>query len=273
MLLAIAATNSQGAVLNIPLGSVSGGIALQNIDGLDPVKATLVSSSFANLDGAQYHSSRREPRNIKLTMGLDSNYAGDSVQNLRKRLYTFFMPKAQVTLRFYSDDGTYVDILGRVESLDTALFTKEPAVDISLVCFDPDFQDPTTVIFNGTSTAGSLETTISYNGTIETGVIFKFLPTRSVSAFTIYHRPPDGTLRTLEFSYPLVANDIVTIKTQAGNKSASLTRAGNTSSILYALTPQSNWLALQSGTNYLRIYALGADIQYTLEYTNRYGGL
>ena len=56
----VTVVNSRGLQLNLPLSDISGGIVVRNIDGLDPTKATLVSSGFANQNGEQYHSSRRE---------------------------------------------------------------------------------------------------------------------------------------------------------------------------------------------------------------------
>ena len=64
-------TNSRGFTLDLPLEDISGGFIVKGIEGLGPVKATLVSSSFANMDGEQYHSSRRKARNLIVKLGLD----------------------------------------------------------------------------------------------------------------------------------------------------------------------------------------------------------
>lgn len=273
MLTKVEVTNSQGALLGLQLDDVSDGLILEDIQGLDPVKATLVSSSFANLDGEQYHSSRREARNVKLTIGLEPDYITSSVRDLRKRLYGFFMPKSEVTLLFYDSDGLTVNIVGRVESCETALFTKEPAMDISIMCFDPDFIDPNVVTINGMSVSDSTELLIPYDGTVETGILLELDVNRDLTQFTIYHRPPDGTLRTTDFAASLTTGDTLKISTVPGSKYATLTRAASDSSLLYGISPQSNWIELQNGDNYLRLYAEGAGIPYTITYTPRYGGL
>lgn len=282
MLEIVEVRTKQGSLLSLPLEDISSGIVVKEIAGLDPVKATLVSSSFANQDGEQYHSSRREARNIKMTLEFDPDWATMSVREIRNRLYEFFMPKSEVGLRFRFAPGLtldsifddlVVDILGRVESFETPLFSKEPAVDISLLCFDPDFYDPNPVTVEGFSTSGSLESTINYAGTVETGIVFKLFVDRTLSEFSIYHRPPDGTMRTIDFSNPLVAGDVVTISTIVGAKEVVRTRSGLDTPILYAITPQSHWLEFQSGENHIRVYAEGADIPYTIEYTTKYGGL
>lgn len=264
---------AQGDLLALPVGEVEGGIGVQDIEGLDPVRATIVSSSFAQLDGGQYQSSRRDERNIKIALGLYPDYLTETVRSLRKRLYRYFMTKSEVNLRFYDSDGLVVEIAGRVESLDTVLFSDTPEAVISILCFNPDFAELNSEVLSGTTVETSTETTVVYDGSVETGIQFKIFPDRSVSEFTVYHRPPDGSLRQLDFSSPLIAGDEVTVSTAPGAKSATLKRSGVDTSVLYALSPQSNWIELQPGTNYIRVYAVGNPIPYQIEYTNKHGGL
>lgn len=273
MLQSVEIRTPQGALLTLPLQDVVSGYILEEIEGLDPVKATIVSSSFANLDGQQYHSARREMRNIIMKIGLEPDYIHDSVQDLRRGLYDFLMPKSIANLRFVMSDGLEVDIQGRVESLETALFTKEPTVDISLLCLDPDLYDATAVVLAGNTTSLTTETTIAYDGTVDTGVLLQLNVNRTLSAFTVYHRDPSGTLRSLDYAAGTVNGDIVKISTVTGNKFARKTTSGVETSALYAVSPQSYWLKLQPGTNTFRVYATGAAVPYTLTYYNRYGGL
>lgn len=282
LLQSVKATNAQGSVLDLPLEDISGGFSVRNIDGLGPVKATLVSSSFANMDGEQYHSSRRDSRNILATLGLEPDYAIQGVQALRSQLQQYFMPKSEVTLTFRMFDkfsqsvvGQYLDldIVGRVESFDSPLFTNDPKVDLSIMCYDPDFYDPNEIEVDGTTVADLTTFVVSYAGTVDTGVVFQLRPDRAVSDFTIYHQPPDGSLRTFDFSYPLQAGDVLEISSVPGSKYATLTRAGTSSSVLYGLSPQAGWLALQPGDNTLRVYATGAAMPFNVVYTNKYGAL
>lgn len=282
LLNAINVTNSRGSVLSLPLEDISTGFVVKEVEGLDPVKATLVSSSFANMDGEQYHTSRREARNIKIKLGLEPDWAAEDVKNLRDQLYDFFMPKTKALLGFHMFDVHATNILeqtldaqieGRIESFDSAMFTDEPEVDISLMCFDPDFYNPTEVIFDGMSVSDLTETVLPYTGSVETGATFTLLVNRDLPAFTIYHRPADETLRTLDFSYPLLAGDVLQISSVFGSKFVKLTRAGVESSVLWAMSPQSSWLELQPGDNNIRVYAGGAPVPYTIGYLTKYGGL
>lgn len=282
LLKSVKVTNSQGLVLNFPLSDDGSPFLVTKIEGLDPVKATLVSSSFANQDGEQYHSSRREARDIKMEVSLTPDYGQEAVKDLRDQLYAFFMPKSLLTLGFHMFDkfavsvfleSLDVNILGRVETFESDLFAADPEVTISMRCFNPDFVDPEIVTIEGSTVSDLTESVLDYIGTVETGVTFTLNIDRDISAFTIYHRPPDGTLRTADISYPFLAGDVVKITSVVGSKGVRLTRAGVESSILYAQSPQSNWLELKQGPNNIRVYAEGDPIPYTIEYTTKYGGL
>lgn len=273
MLTKVEVRTPTGMMLSLPLDDVSEGFVVEDITGLDPVKATLVSSSFATMDGSQFHSSRREPRNILLTIGLEPDYATSSVQALRMILYDYFMTKQTVGLRFFLDSGLTVEISGVVETFDAQLFVKEPRVVISVMCYDPDFLALTPVVVAGNTVSTSTEFLIDYPGTVETGIVFELNVDRVLEAFTIYHRPPDNVVRSLDFSADMVADDVITINTIPGSKAVTLLRTATLSSVLYGMTPQSNWVSLEKGENYLRVYAVGAAIPFTIEYLPRYGGL
>lgn len=276
MLEKVEVLTEQGVLLTLPLQDISQGYSVQGIDGLDPVKATIVSSTFGQMDGEQYQSARREKRNIIITLGYEPDYVSGTVQDLRKKLYAFFMPKSRVLLRFFQTGEPVVQIYGRVESFDSAKFVKEPTAVISLICFDPDFYTPTPVILSGNTTASTVETTHIYPGSVESGIIFRlFVDREDLTEFTINHRPPDDSLRSLDFATatPLQIGDVLSISTIPGNKYATLTRGGVDTSFLFGVSPQSNWINLFPGSNKIRIYAEGVGIPYQIEYTIKYGGL
>jgi hypothetical protein len=266
-------TTKNGNTLVIPMYDGADGYFFDSVDGLDPVKATLVSSSSANVDGEQYQSSRREPRNLVFKMGVDVSQIFGSVSQLRRKMMGLLMPKAEVTLRFFSDDFPAVDIVGIVESFDWPLFVEEPEVTLTILCHKPDFIDLTTATVASQTTPGSVETVVDYEGSIETGFKFRMTVNRALSGFTILHRSPTDILSSFEFEEALVAGDLLEISTVTGSKEVMLTRAGTKSSILYAMAPYSNWINLFPGANRISVVAEGAGIGYSIEYINRYGGL
>jgi hypothetical protein len=272
MLETLEVRNAQGALLSFPLEDASNGFALADILGLEPVEATLVSSSFANMDGEQYHSSRRAKRNIIIKIDLKPDFVVDSVRDLRKRLYEFFMPKTEVQLRFILDDVT-VNIMGRIETFTCPLFARDPEATISLLCFESDFVDLAPSLVTGLTTSTATETLIPYEGTVESGITFILNVDRTLGSFDIEHRGPDGVVRPLSFVSSLIAGDVVTINTRPGEKIATRLRAGITTSLAYAVSPISKWTELAQGENYIRVYATGAGVPFEIHYENRYGGL
>lgn len=273
MLTKVEVRTAQGVLLVLTLDNISNGYVVEDILGLDPVKATLVSSTFANFDGAKYQSSRRETRNILFKLGLEPNYITASVRDLRTNLYSFFIPNTVVDLRFFMSDGLTVDIQGRVETFDAPLFMKEPKVDISILCFDPDFVGITPIVVNENTVSDLDDFTIPYEGTVETGIQFVLNVDRVLTEFTIYHRSADNILRTFDFAASLEADDILTINSVVGSKYITLSRLSTLSSLLYGKSPPSNWIELMPGDNEIRVYATGAPIPFSITYTPRHGGL
>lgn len=274
MLTMVEVRTRRGNLLSLPLDDDSSGYRVADIEGLGPVKATLVSSDFAGVDGAQYQSARREARNIKIKLELDPDPSTtDTVETLRDRLYNYFMPKTEDTLRFIKENGLEVDIVGRVESCDPNYFAQEPTIDISIMCFKPDLIDLTPAVVTGMFTSDGTAKFIDYVGTVETGMEIAVDVNRTISGFTVYHTPPGDSIQTLDFIAPLIAGDVVTISTVSGSRGATLVRAGVESSLLYGVSPQSKWIEFQPGTNQLRVYTPGAGMAVTVTYINRYGAV
>jgi len=274
MITKVEVINAQGDLLSLPLDDYSSGLALEDVGGLDPVKATITSTSFANQDGTQYNSARREARNLTMKIGMFPDYSTNTVRDLRNRLYAFLMPKTSATYKIYDDSDLTVTISGRVESLDAPLFVKEPEANLSIICFDPDFIDLVPLEVDSSTVTDSTNTTIPYPGTVEVGVSLVLNVNRTLGSFSIYHTAPDGSTRTTNVTASLVADDVLTINTVTGAKGASLNHGGAVSSLLWGLDKPVQWIELQpGGDNYIRVVAAGAAIPYSVVYTPRYGGL
>jgi len=273
MLTSVDVRSDHGGLLNLPLEEVTEGFIIQEITGLDPVKANIVSSSFARMDGEQYQASRREKRNIVITLGLEPDWSMSTVRQLRKRLYDFFMPKSGVNLTFNMDDDDSVNIDGKIESFDAPLFAKEPTATISILCLDPDFYEESSITVNGNSVSDLSTQTITYDGTVETGILFRLLVNATISSFSVINTPPDGVVRKMDFSATLNSGDVLEFSSVAGAKRVTLIRNGSSSSLLYALSPYSDWINLFPGDNQFRVSVSGVTIPFTVQYTNKYGGL
>ena len=264
-----------GRVLTLPIYDATN-YQVKDVQGLDPVKANIVTSNFAHIDGTQFQSSRREMRNIVMKLGIDSFGIGKSVQELRKDLYAYLMPKTNITLKFIRENLDVFAIDGQIETFDSSLFVKEPEATISILCFDPDFRNDNTTTFTGSTVNTAVDSDIIYNGEVDSGFIFTMTPTVDLDTFTIQNTQTDGTVRKLIFdsaTNPILSGQTVIISTVPGDKYVRVSNNGTVSSVLWGLDQTSDWVALYPGLNKMRVIAGTAGIPYNIEYYTRFGGL
>lgn len=272
MLYKVEARTPRGDLLTLLLDDISNGYIVAEINGLDPVKASIVTTKFGNSRGAAYQSSTLPERNITLTLEYDK-FHEDSIEDLRNRLYPFFISGQEVSLRFYMDSGLTVDIDGYSESMESPLFVQDPKADISIICPEPDFVETTPTVQTGMFTSDGTPRYVDYPGTAPVGMVYVVDVANPMSDITFYQTTPNGALYSMEFAGSLLAGDKLTISTVEGNKYVTLKRAGVDSSALYGISPQSKWLQLEHGTNALRVYSSGPGSPVSITYTGVYGGL
>lgn len=274
MLTEVDVTNVRSDTLQLPLLSAAGGYAVREITGLDPVNAALTTSSMAQLDGAQPQNARRDIRNITMKLGLTPNFVDTTVDSLRQNLYNYFMPKSLVGLTFWKDGVVYAITSGQVEDFQNPMFSADPEVDISIVCYDPDFYAPAPTVTSLTTVATTDTTSFNYAGNSDAGIIFTLNINRTLSGFTVYNQQPDNTLTTFAVSGSFISGDVFTINSVPGQKSVTLTRSGITISALSMVDPtNAGWPVFQRGVNLFRALATGATIPCSVTYTTKYGGL
>jgi hypothetical protein len=268
-------TNVRSDTLQLPLLSAAGGFAVRDIQGLDPVNAAVTTSSMAQLDGAQYQNARRDMRNITMKLGLTPNFVDTTVDSLRQTLYDYFMPKSNIGLTFWKDGSVYAVCSGMVEDFQNTMFSADPEVDISIICFDPDFYAPSVTNTSFTTVSTTDTTTFNYPGSSDAGLIFTLNVNRALlSSFTVFNTTPDNVLTSFEMTGAFVSGDVITINSIPGQKSATLTRAGITTSALSMVDPtNSGWPVFQRGVNLFRAFASGAAVPCSVAYTTKYGGL
>ena len=273
MLTSVEITNPRGSTLRLPLQDTSGGYSVREIDGLDPVDAVLTSSSLAQVDGAAPQNARRDIRNITMKLGLQPNFYEQTVQTLRSNLYSYLMPKSTVMMGFYIDGDLSYTASGQVETFANALFSADPEVDVSIVCYDPDFYAPTAEVLSTNTTSSSSVNTIDYEGTSDAGIIFALNVNRSLSELVLTNTTPSLDVQKFSVSGSYVSGDVITINSIPGQKSVTLKRAGITTPVLYDVEQPSDWINLERGNNVLRVFATGAAIPCTVMYVPKFGGI
>lgn len=149
-------------------------IQVRNIDGLDPVKASVNTSPYGAVDGASYVGSSVMSRNIVITLHPNPDWSTWTYESLRRLIYSYFMPKRLTKLVFYSDDMPPVQISGYVDDVQVNQFSKDPEIIVSIICPDPYFTSLDPVIITGQAVRPRLgHTDIDYKGSIEAGINVK----------------------------------------------------------------------------------------------------
>jgi len=121
-------------------GLQSSEYVIKLIDGLGPVKAEYTTTATPTDPGGHNFSGRDTQRNIVITMGFKPLYStGSTIESLRRALYQLLMPKTSIELQFTDDVlGTWI-CSGKVETHEPSIFSKDPEVQISILCGDPYF--------------------------------------------------------------------------------------------------------------------------------------
>ena len=255
-------------------------IHIRKIDGLGPVDATINTSDYGEIPGAFFTGSSIGFRNIVLTVGLNPDYADDSsMEYLRSYLYAYFMPQKEVTLKFESTHLEDVQITGIVESLTPNIFSKDPEVQVSIICPDPDFVAVDSVTVSGTVGTVLVPTLaqINYPGSVETGFVLTVSPTGAVPTYnsTVRLLAYYQGLRSLEIAASINVSQYLQIDTQDKRRAvSSVTPTGTLIQNKLGATIQTTlWPRLFPGLNEVGVVENVAGQKWDLTYTPRYGGL
>lgn len=256
--------NEQGKVLDFACSSE---YIVYKIDGLNPAKANITTSTNSTMDGTVVNSKRVENRNIVLYINITRD-----IENNRIRLYEYFTSKNEVIL-YFKNQTRNVYIKGYVENVEIDFFSSNQNMQVSILCPNPYFKD---IEDNYTSFSqlqslfefdfslpenGAVfseivtdpRTVITNVGDVDTGIIITINATGTVINPVIY----DAMARThMKLNITLVDTDALIINTNIGQKGIQLVRNGVSTNAMGYLVPDSTWLILSAGDN---IYTYSAD--------------
>ena len=275
-----------GDVLELPLDA-SSGYVVKNIDGLGPVKADIVTTEYASMDGGVYQTANGNMRNIVFQIGFDPTYQSeDPFGELRRGLYPYLSPKMRVEMHFLSSNFETVKIIGYVESFEPSMFSAEPEMQISMLCPDPYFSSLVPIVLSGLLPETDIDIDYPF-GAVPTGFVFTVQgitapSAQAFSAFTVtrfgWYPAQLDYFGPLYSAGPPLTIQVVTVK---GSKSAGwvLASAYNPSVPFVGtnlLGYIEGWMELVPGNNPLRIVFTPDIIGPTamsISYTVRYVGL
>lgn len=282
MIKSITVTNYQGETINIDLRKPwETGLAVANIDGLNPPKAHINSTELSSTDGSVFNSARITERNIIAQFILvDKN----TIEQARHILYRYFPIKRPVRFEVHTDERD-VYTIGYVESNTPVIFSNMQAASISIICPDPwlysvddiltslndpvggfefPFENPLgtqSLVFSELSTSGPVN--IVYEGDSPVGVDIDIRATGQVGDIRLYNMRTDQEMLidvskiAAKTGSGIVSGDSIHICTITGQKSITLTRAGVTYNILSCLSRDTKWIQLEKGDNIIVYSASG----------------
>ena len=251
-------------------------LQIRDIQGLDPVKAAVNTSPFGSVDGAAYLGSNVPIRNIVLTLRPNPNWDDWTYEKLRRLVYSYFMPKLLTQLVFYSDDIPPVEIFGYVEDCNVNPFSKDPEIQVSIICPDPYFTALDATVVLGQSTRdNSNPTIIEYNGSIEAGINVEVTRVSDPAPTFIGIQIGDPSIQTFRVTASVNSTQYFVMNSTAGQRYAQTISlsTGVISNLLSKILEGSTWPTLQLGTNKFSIITDQGVQNWKLTYYERYGGL
>lgn len=278
----------------------SSGFAIEKIDGLGPVKANVITTNIANLDGAIFNSAHANYRNVVFSI----YFIGiPSIEDARMSTYRWFPLKQKIKIRVKTDSRE-CECIGYVESNEPNIFSKKEKTTISIICPDPYLYSVTEKEVKFSATTPLFEfpfsnesaneplikfaeyqskkrESLNYEGDFETGININIHITGPVTDITIYHI---NTSKSLKIDSAKLASltgsgldngDNIYINTKNGEKSIYLLRNGDYTNILNCLDKNPEWFQLQKGNNEFAFAAVSGEefIELNISYKDAYEGV
>lgn len=253
-------------------------IQITNIDGLEPVKASVNTSGLGAVDGAAYTGSSVLSRNIVLTLHPNPDWDNWTYEVLRKLLYSYFMPKRPTRLVFYSDDQIPVEIYGIVESVEVNPFSKDPELIVSIVCPDPYFTALEGEVISGQSVRpGGAVHTIDYNGTVEAGIYVRVNQASGANPTVIGIQVGDPAISYFDVAASVSSSlyfEMSSVPMQKYVQNVNLSSAVITNLLSKVTIKEgSDWPKLQPGEHDFSVITDAGVQDWELTYFERFGGL
>lgn len=257
----------------------SGPFVLKGAEGLGPPEVDVSFGEKAE-EGGVRQKRRAQNRQIVARVGLAPDWSvGQTPSDLRTLLYGLLTPKfdqmikAQVML----NNTVLFQAQGDVSNLETAIFSKDPEVQITLDCDYPYFLATSSVSFTPTKVAdgSGIIFDVDNAGTAKSGFWTAFtLQSTPTGDLTLSEAGVGG--RTMSFAGPWAAGDTFILDTRPGSQGVWKKAAGSsvTKSALNQLRGESPWLTLHGGLNTLRVNLTAFDwYQKAFEYMPAYWGV
>lgn len=252
-------------------------VQIRDIQGLDPVKASVNTSPYGSVDGESWVGSSVLSRNIVLTVGINPDWANWTYESLRRLLYEYFMPKRPIRLVFYSDDMEPVDIRGIVESAEINQFSKDPEFVVSVICPDPHFTALEPKVITGQSVRpGGAVIEIENEGSIEIGCYVQVTQASGASPTRIGIQIGNPAITYFDVNTTVDATNYFetsSVPTRKFVQNINMSTGVITSLLSKVVREGSEWPIFQPGLIDFSVITDAGVQDWELTYFERFGGL
>jgi hypothetical protein len=250
------------ASIDLPIfgADPEGPFILKGVDGLGPPERDVKIARTVQ-EGGYRQGTRTQNRQVVHRVGLQPDWdTGQTSADLRNMMYGLLTPPANQSVKLQVMLGSTIlaQTEGDISTFETALFSKDPEVQITLDCDYPYLRKPaiTYQIPAKSLVSGKTAVDISNDGTAPAGFWMKIVLQSNHSGSLVISDDTAGG-EVLELNGPWNAGDILTVDTRAGQRGVWRQPAGAGSggnvSILGRMTGVSRWLQLHGLANRLLI--------------------
>lgn len=259
----------------------SGPFVLKSAEGLGPPEVN-VRLARTVLEGAIYQGKSAALRQIIVVIGLQPNWdVGQTAEELRTILYGLLTPRygQMVRAEIVNNGVVQAYAQGHVSKLEPAIFTQDPAVQITLDCDYPYLLGPSTIQQQPAQhTVGGIRSFDVLNtGTAPSGFVAGFILRANVgTSLVLSDSDPRGQKMQID-GINWVAGDRFVIDTRAGARGVYRGAGGGAIvSVLNNMNASvSEWLQLYGGDNtlLLNVAAFDWDPTYNFYHQPAYWGV
>lgn len=255
------------SVVNFPImgADPSGPFVLKGADGLGPVEVT-VRMGKTVLEKAIYQGKSPTLRQVIAVVGLQPNWdVGQTAEELRTTLYGLLTPRygQLVRMEVVSDGVVQAFAQGQISKMEPALFTKDPAVQITLDCDYGYLLAPATVSQTPaqSSVGGIRGFTVDNDGTAPAGFKAGFILRANVGTSLVLKDDNPLGMKFQVDGINWVSGDRFVIDTRPGSRGVWRGPAGG--ALVSALNNMnaavSEWMYLYPGDNLLTLNTTAFD--------------
>lgn len=295
MINSITVVNYRGESLTMELRRPEqSGLIVYSIEGLGPVKSSVVITDRVSLDGGLYNFSRAGSRNIVLTLKF---LPRTTIEETRRFVYRYFPLYKRISIQINTDKRE-ASTHGYVESNEVEIFSDSCGCVISIMCPDSYLYDSSSqsTIFSSavpmfefpfsnesltehlivmTDVLMDSEKSIAYLGEASVGILIHIHANGPATGIEIVDFNTLGTIEINDDRYEaivgstIVEGDDIFISTVRGAKYARVIRDDTTYNIIDALGYTPAWFQLNQGENLFAYRALAGLVNLDFIITNQ----